>query len=387
MPWKPDLMMAAESLRQEMDHHSNDVMGQAIDRAAFAQHSALHDGIRRYQAHPYQRGADDVPVIWQEGATRILDYGAITEPDGEGAKQGQGQPRADKGAILLVPSLVNRGYILDLNKKRSFARFLAHQGYRPLLLDWGYPGPVERDFGLDDFIAGRLVMALQDMAEQTGGPLPVVGYCMGGVLAMAACLLEPALVSRLILLATPWDFMAAGPTQARIAAAFAPTLPHMLSVHDELPVDVLQTLFSSLDPFMIGEKFRRFAAMDPSSSRAEDFVALEDWLNDGVPLTRTVAIDCLIGWYVENRPARGQWAIDGVKIDPAGIACPTLVVIPENDRIVPPESALALFDGLAPSLRTAHRPSAGHIGMMVGSRAQSSTWQPALDWLEMTGQG
>jgi polyhydroxyalkanoate synthase len=378
MPWKPELTMAAESLRQEMSHHSNDVMGQAIDRAAFAQHSALHDGIRRYQAHSYRRGAEDVPVIWQDGASCIFDYGAIA-PDTADADATKAR---SKGAVLLVPSLVNRGYILDLNKKRSFARFLAAQGYRPLLLEWGYPGAEERDFGMDDFIAGRLVTALQDMAEQTGGPMPVVGYCMGGVLAMAACLLEPALVSRLVLLATPWDFMAAGPTQARIAAAFAPTLPHMLSVHDELPVDVLQTLFSSLDPFMIGEKFRRFANMDPASSRAEDFVALEDWLNDGVPLTRKVAIDCLIGWYVENRLARGQWEIDGVTMEPAGVTCPTLAVIPENDRIVPPESALALYDGLAPALRTALRPAAGHIGMMVGSRAQTSTWQPVVDWLE-----
>ncbi|WP_254424327.1 alpha/beta fold hydrolase [Thalassospira marina] len=362
--------MAAESLRQEMSQHSNDVMGQAIDRAAFAQHSALHDGIRRYQAHPYCRGEDDMPVIWQEGASRIYDYGAEAGGD------------CPKGGILLVPSLVNRGYILDLNRKRSFARFLAQNGYRPFLLDWGYPGADERDFGLDDFIAGRLVMALQDMAEQNGGPLPVVGYCMGGVLAMAACLLEPAQVSKLILLATPWDFMAAGPTQARIAAAFAPTLPHMLSVHDELPVDVLQTLFASLDPFMIGEKFRRFAAMDPQSARAEDFVALEDWLNDGVPLTRNVAVDCLIGWYVENRPAKGQWAIDDIPMTPADVSCPTLVVIPENDRIVPPESALALYEKLDAGIRTAHRPSAGHIGMMVGSRAQSSTWQPVIDWLE-----
>ncbi len=360
--------MAAESLRQEMSPHSNDVMGQAVDRVAFAQHSALQDGIRRYQAHPYQRGADDMPVIWQEGASRICDYGTTGQ-------------KCPKGAMLLVPSLVNRGYILDLNRKRSFARFLAAEGYRPLLLDWGYPGADERDFGLDDFIAGRLVMALQDMAELNGGPLPVVGYCMGGVLAMAACLLDPAQVSRLVLLATPWDFMAAGPTQARIAAAFAPTLPHMLSVHDELPVDVLQTLFASLDPFMIGEKFRRFAAMNPDSPKAEDFVALEDWLNDGVPLTRNVAVDCLIGWYVENRPAKGQWAIDDIVIDPADITCPTLVVIPANDRIVPPETALALYDKLDPDIRTAQRPAAGHIGMMVGSRAQSSTWQPLIDWL------
>jgi polyhydroxyalkanoate synthase len=355
-----------------MANHSTDEMSQALDRVAFEAHSALQDGIRRYQSHGYVRNHDDLPVFWEEGATKIYDFGAV-----EGAMAGN-----PKGGVLLVPSLVNRGYILDLNRKRSFARFLAASGYRPLLIDWGYPGAEERNLGLDDYIAGRLVVALQDIAENFGGPVPVIGYCMGGLLSLAATLVDPAQVSKLVLLATPWDFMAAGPTQSRIAAAFAPTLPHMISVHDELPVDVLQTLFSSLDPFMIGEKFRRFAVMDPTSDRAEDFVALEDWLNDGVPLTPKVAIDCLVGWYVENRPAKGDWVIDDIPISPADIHCPTLVVIPESDRIVPPESARALYDVLPAQLRCAHTPPAGHIGMMVGSRAEKSTWRPVMAWLD-----
>ncbi|MFH1806952.1 MAG: alpha/beta fold hydrolase [Pseudomonadota bacterium] len=355
-----------------MKNHSPDDLIQALDRVAFASHSAFQDGIRAYQAYGSHREAGDVPVIWRDGTTQILDYGSVT-----GAKKG-----SPKGVILLVPSLVNRGYILDLHKKRSFARFLARNGYRPLLLDWGYPGDTERNYGLDDYIAGRLVTALQDMADLNGNAVPMVGYCMGGVLALAASLLDPAHVSKLVLLATPWDFMAAGQGQSRIAGAFAPTLPQMLAVHDALPVDVLQTLFASLDPFMMGEKFRRFAAMKPGSARARDFVALEDWLNDGVPLTRRVAIECLIGWYVENRPAKGDWQIEGLPITPHDIHCPTLVVIPERDRIVPPESAQALFDNLPPGLRQDLHPAAGHIGMMVGSRAEKSTWQPVVEWLD-----
>ena len=353
-------------------HHPDDIT-QALDRVAFASQSAFHDGVRAYQKHGYKRGVDDAPVVWAEGATRIHDYGAVA-----GAKA-----QNPLGIVVLVPSLVNRGYILDLNKKRSFARFLASVGYRPLLVDWGYPGDEETNYGLDDYIAGRLVTALQDVADMNGGPVPLVGYCMGGLLALAATLIDPAQVSRLVLLATPWDFMAAGPTQGRIAAAFAPSLPHMLSIHDSLPVDVLQSLFASLDPFMIGEKFRRFGALPENSPKVDDFVALEDWLNDGVPLTRRVAIDCLIGWYVENKPAKGEWQIDGININPADISCPTLAVIPENDRIVPPESAQALFENLPKDLRTELHPSSGHIGMMVGSRAEKSTWQPVLDW--MTG--
>ncbi|WP_417823274.1 alpha/beta fold hydrolase [Thalassospira lucentensis] len=371
LPWKADLREQAKTLLSEIEAYHPDDVAQALDRVAFDRHAAFHDGVRAYQRHDYRRNADDVPVIWEDGSTQIFDYG-VTAPKNS---------KHPNGIVLLVPSLVNRGYILDLNEKRSFARFLAKSGYRPLLVEWGYPGEDEVNFGLDDYIAGRLVMALQDVADMNGGPVPMIGYCMGGVLALAATLLDPAQVKKLALLATPWDFMAAGPAQSRIAAAFAPSLPHMLAIHDILPVDVLQSLFASLDPFMIGEKFRRFEQMPAKSAKARDFVGLEDWLNDGVPLTRRVAVDCLIGWYVENKPASGQWQIDGIDINPADICCPTLTVIPESDRIVPPESAQALFEALPADIRSELHPSAGHIGMMVGSRAQKSTWLPLIEWL------
>ncbi|WP_287451201.1 alpha/beta fold hydrolase [Thalassospira sp.] len=375
LPWKPELKDQAESLLAELEAYHPDDVAQALDRVAFDRHAGFHDGVRAYQRHPYRRPRDqdrkDIPTVWEEGSTRVYDYGVTS--DNKAAKTGE--------VVLLVPSLVNRGYILDLNEKRSFARYLAKCGYRPLLVEWGYPGMDEANFGLDDYVAGRLVTILQDVADINGGPVPVVGYCMGGVVALAATLLDPAQVSKLVLLATPWDFMAAGPTQSRIAAAFAPSLPQMLAIHDTLPVDVLQSLFASLDPFMMGEKFRRFQAMAMDSTRAQDFVALEDWLNDGVPLPRRVAVDCLIGWYVENRPAKGQWQIDGIDINPADLSCPVLAVIPENDRIVPPESAQALFDACPEDLRTELHPSAGHIGMMVGSRAEKSTWEPVVNWL------
>jgi len=338
LPWKAELKDQAESLLKEAEVFHPDDVAQALDRVAFDRHAGFHDGVRSYQKHPYRRPKDDerkdIPIIWEDGSTRVYDYGPT-------APKKDGHPA---GIVLLVPSLVNRGYILDLNEKRSFARYRAKCGYRPLLVEWGDPGSEEANFGLDDYIAGRLVTVLQEVADMKGGPVPVVGYCMGGVLALAATRLHPAKVSKLVLLATPGDFLVAGPTQARIAAAFAPSLPHMLAIHDTLPVDVLQSLFASLDPFMIGEKFRRFEKMATDSAKAHDFVALEDWLNDGVPLPRRVAVDCLIGWYVENRPAKGQWQIDGIDINPADLSCPVLAVIPENDRIVPPESAKARVD-------------------------------------------
>ena len=50
--------------------------------------------------------------------------------------------------MLVVPSLINRPYILDLAPGRSLLRWLAAQGLRPLLMDWGTPGAAEAGFDL-----------------------------------------------------------------------------------------------------------------------------------------------------------------------------------------------------------------------------------------------
>jgi polyhydroxyalkanoate synthase len=146
-----------------------------------------------------------------------------------------------------------------------------------------------------------------------------------------------------------------------------------------LPVDAIQSLFAALDPMQVIRKFLAFAELDPASDRARRFVALEDWLNDGMPLAAPVAIETLAGWYGANATATGNWRIGGAPVDPAACDVPSLVVIPAEDRIVPPGSARALAS-ILPDV-TAMSPAAGHIGMMVGGRAEREVWRPIADWI------
>ena len=221
--------------------------------------------------------------------------------------------------------------------------------------------------------------AMTAAAQVTRTSPVLAGYCMGGTLAVAAAQRRPDLISGLALLAAPWDFHAPDPERAIQVARTLPLLEPAMAFSRSLPVDLLQTLFTMLDPWGVAEKYRAFASLPPDSERARLFVALEDWLNDGVPLAADVARTCLGDWYGENAPARGNWRIAGMAVDPTMIAKPTFVAIPGRDRIVPPDSALPLA-GLIPGA-VLHQPTAGHIGMAAGSRAEASLWRPLLDWL------
>jgi polyhydroxyalkanoate synthase len=321
------------------------------------------DGVLTYRRYPSQRPASDQPVLWREGTTLLRDY-----------RRGNG---AAAPRLLVVPSLINRYYILDLEPESSFLADLAGRGYAPFVVDWDAPGAEEQGFDLTRYIAGRLEGALDAVKREPGGPIVVIGYCMGGNLALALALRRQKDVAALACLATPWDFHADGETQARLIGAIGRHMDPVFQALGEMPVDLLQSLFASLDPLSILAKFRRFA--DMAGDHARKFVALENWLNDGVGLAAPVARECLTQWYGENSTALGNWLIAGEPVRPEKLRLPALAMVPSADRIVPPRSALNLAQRL-PHCETM-TPAAGHVGMMVGSSARAKVWDPLDAWL------
>ena len=358
-----------------------DAFPRAVVEATLRQDADLISGIAAYRRHPYTRTLNEPRTLWAEGETRLLDYGGPEHGDPDDGGEDHAAPGSAAHAVptLFVPSLVNRAYVLDLAPGHSMLRWLAGQGIRPLLLDWGWPTEVERRFTLTDYVAGRLERAIDAAARLAAGKIALVGYCMGGTLAVAAAARRPELLSGLGLLAAPWDFHAGGQEQAQALARALPLFEPALAFNQTLPIDLLQVLFSLLDPWGVADKYRAFARLDQASARGKLFVALEDWLNDGVPLAAPVARECLAGWYGENTPAAGTWRIAGMPVDPASVRLPTFVATPARDRIVPPETARPLA-ALIPGA-VLHQPAAGHIGMVAGATAERVLWQPLRDWL------
>ena len=363
--WRPSGPLG--DLLRNLSPEKTDPFAAAVTAELCARSDAFLTGLERYRHHPYRRDVTDPAALWSEGDTRLLDYGETA-------------PGVDHGRpVLFVPSLVNRGYILDLSSRASLMRWLAAQGFRPYLIDWGRPGETERRYTLTDYVAGRLERALDAALAESGGPMPVVGYCMGGLFVAALAQRRPDDVSATVYMATPWDFHAGeAETVDRLVSAMTPLLP-MVRQWGELPVDGIQTLFTGLDPLLGLNKFSRFARLDPESAKAEAFVALEDWLNDGIPLAAAVAEECISGWYGDNTPAKGTWTISGVPVDPSRVPQPSLHLIPQTDRIVPPESARALANAMPDALQI--DPPLGHIGMVVAGRAPELLWTVLAEWL------
>ena len=311
--------------------------------------AAVLAGVRAYQGHPYRRDAGCVPAVASAGVARLLDYG------------GSGPP------VVVVPSLINPPTVLDLAEGNSLLRWLAGQGVRPLLVDWGAPGVDERGLAIDGYVTGRLLPLL----DAVGEPVALAGYCLGGTMATAAATLRP--VTRLALLAAPWRFAGYDAAQRAAVAAWWASAERQAVTLGILPMDLIQPLFWGLDPRAAAAKFAAFERMDADSGSARAFVALEDWANDGPPLSLPAARQCFEQFFRDDAPGQGAWRVDGRVVDPAVLGCPVANFVSTRDRIVPARAAADVGQRIDVE--------AGHVGMVVGSRARQLLWEPLRDFV------
>jgi polyhydroxyalkanoate synthase len=251
---------------------------------------------------------------------------------------------------VLVPSLINPPRILDLDEQTSLIAAVARMGRRALLLDWG-----EANQRAELDVAGHVEHLLLPLLRNIEEPVALVGYCLGGTMAIAAANLTEC--ERVVTLAAPWSF-AQYPESSR--AALRDMWRHAEAASQQLgalPMEVLQASFWSLDPERTVAKFAEFGRLDPTSADAQRFVQLEDWANEGEPLPYLAAKELIEGFFEEDLPGSGSWQVAGrAMTDQLGV--PLLNFTAERDRIAP---ASTVARGETISI------AAGHVGMIVGS--------------------
>ena len=289
-------------------------------------------GLRAYQSAPRRERPPPRPKVARLRGAALRDHG------------GEGAP------AVLVPSLINPPRILDLDERVSLTAAIAGMKRRVLLLDWG-----SADERAELSVGGHIEELLLPLLRSIGGPVALIGYCLGGTMAIAAAHLMP--MERVVTLAAPWNF--AGYPE-RSHAALQEMWRHSKGAAKSLgalPMEVLQAAFWSLDPERTVSKFAEFGRLDPASAEARRFIELEEWANEGEPLPYPAAKELVEELFGQDLPGSGAWMVGGRAVSGQPSA-PTLHLTAERDLIAPPQTA-APGDVIAiPS---------GHVGMIVGS--------------------
>lgn len=312
-------------------------------------------GLRRYQ-QAVRVAPPPAPVsMAQVGSARLLRYGVDN----------------GRSPVIFIPSLINPPQVLDLSERRSMLRHMAAAGHDAWLVDWGAPLRADSAMGLDRHVTERLLPLIAQLPR----PPILVGYCLGGTLALAAAMLRT--INAVATIASPWQFDGFSDADRQEIGALWRDARPMCSQLGYVPMEVLQSGFWAMDPARTIRKYAAFADMEDGSDAASAFMAVEDWANGGSPLTFAAARDLFDHLYAANASGTGCWRIGGRAVDLAALPCPSLSIRSTTDRIVPAAAAPQLAENRDMAL--------GHVGMVVGGRAREMLWQPLSLWLSSHG--
>ena len=162
--------------------------------------------VRQSDPSKFQLGVDMAAtpgkVVFRNELMELIQYASATET-------------VLRRPILIVPPWINKFYVLDLNKEKSFIGWMVSQGLTVFVISWVNPDSRHAAKDWDAYMREGIFTAL-DAVELAVGERAVtaVGYCVGGTLLAATLAYMAAKgdnrISSATLLTTQVDFQHAG---------------------------------------------------------------------------------------------------------------------------------------------------------------------------------
>ena len=276
--------------------------------------------------------------------------------------------------VLLVPSLINRHYVLDLLPSKSFVEYLVGLGHDVFIIDWGTPTDEDRFVTFDDICdraLGRALRVTTKLAGASRGHL--LGYCLGGTLTTIHAAARPERVASLTLLAAPIDFHDDG-LLSRWTRSPTFDVNALVSAMGNVPWQLMQSAFHMLRPTLNLSKAVHVIDRAWDDEFLNGFLALETWGNDNVSFPGECYRRYVEELYRKNALIAGTFTLSGSPVRLAAIQCPTLVVSFLHDNIVPSESARVLLDQISSEDKQHIALSGGHVGAVVSKKAKATLW-------------
>ena len=194
--------------------------------------------------------------------------------------------------------------------------------------------------------------------------------------------LYPERVATLALMATPIDF---GGEQGLLNLWTRPEyfdVDRFIDTCGNCPGEFLQSCFQWMKPvenFM--QKYMTFYQKLNDERYLENFLAMEHWIGDSIPVAGETFREYVKLLYQQNQLVKGELSFDGRDVQLSSIDCPVLILVADQDHLVPPSSSLALTQHIRSHDVHVLSVDAGHIGLAVSAAAHRVLWPEAIAWI------
>jgi polyhydroxyalkanoate synthase len=287
---------------------------------------------------------------------------------------------ADGLPVLLVPPLAAPATCFDLRRGCSLVEHLVARGHATYLVDYGTVRFSDRSLGLEHWIEDVLPGAIRTVSRDAGGrPVQLVGWCLGGVLALLAQCADPDLpVTCTALVASPFDF-------SRVPL-IAPLRPIAALTQGQIVTQLYRVLGGAPAPLV--KYGYQLAGIDKYVMKP--WTVLRN-LHDRELLAQIEAVDeFMAGMHAypgrtfgqiyhrlfrTNDLAGGRLALTGRTLELADVRVPVLAVAGRGDGIAPVAACHHVGEllGGAPAAQLETAPG-GHLGVLTGRAARGTTW-------------
>src|SRR5947209_7863602 len=288
--------------------------------------------------------------------------------------------------ILLIPPMMLAAEVYDVSTTTSAVTILREHGIDPWVVDFG--APEREEGGLERTLADH-VLAVSDAVdrvhEQTGRDVHLSGYSQGGMFCyQTAAFRRNQGLSSLVTFGSPVDTRLAMPfgLPEQVATGAAGLLADRVFRASGRPWWASRTGFRLLDPMkwlrsrieFILRLHDREALLPREGQRR--FLEAEGWVAWPGP----AMADFLRQFIAHNRMLEGGFVIDDRLVTLADIELPILSVVGSVDEIAPAAGVRAIRFAAPRAEPYELCLTAGHFGLVVGSKSNAVTWPTVAAW-------
>jgi polyhydroxyalkanoate synthase len=306
-------------------------------------------------------------LVLESGSLKLWRYGDAPHVPG-------------RPPILLVYSIINRAWILDLIPGFSLVRHLLDRGLDVYVVEWEPARPGVTDT-LDDYVDPMLraavarVRGLAGLAE--GAPVNLFGWCIGGTLALLYAAAHPEDVRSLVTLTTPVTSTGSGVLELFADERLFP-MDEILERHGMMPGKVVRAGIMAIKPYLEVLKWKHFYENLHDDRVMALFYPLDRWANDNPDLAGPVFRRFIQDVYRDDALVRGRTLIHGRPLDLAAVRCPLLNIVAEDDWIVPVKAADRVVDLVGSARRENLHIPGPHVGIVMDPRTRPA-WDRIAD--------